>query len=108
MFSFKEMLADDAKNIFLNIGEFGEERMIDGRKTVVIVDDDLLQKRRSLSNNPSDGVYSAAVIFYVMASDLPKKPIVGTDMKLDSKLYKVSDVQEDESMYTVTLKRSGS
>lgn len=106
--NFKDMLAQDAREVFLNPLEFGEARMIDGRETIILVDDDLLQKRRSMTNNPSDGVYSAALIFYVLKSSMPQKPVVGADMKLDKRTFKVSDVQEDESVYTITLKRAGS
>jgi nitrate reductase NapAB chaperone NapD len=106
--NFKEILAKDLTNTFLNINEFGEIRLIDGKELIVIMDDDLLQKRKSLANNPTDGVYNASLVFHVSKSSLSKKPVIKADMKVDARLYTITDVQENESMYTVTLKRSGS
>ncbi|WP_110933816.1 hypothetical protein [Paenibacillus bouchesdurhonensis] len=108
MSNFKDQLAKDAKNVFMNLEEFAEVRLIDNKAVEIIVDDDLLQKRRSLTNNPTDGVYSASFLFHVLKSSLPKKPVIDADMKVDKRTFKVADVQEDDAMYTITLKRTGS
>lgn len=92
----------------MNVKEFGEVRLIDGEEVAIIIDDDLLQKRKSLSSNPADGVYNATFLFHVLKADLKKKPVVKAEMKVDKRTFTVSDVQEDDAMYTITLKRAGS
>lgn len=105
---FKDQLERDARNILLNPNEFGGVHLIDDREIVIVIDDDQLQRRRSNNANPTDGVYNASLLFYALKMDFPKKPVIGQKMKVDARHYLVADVQEDEALYTITLKRNAS
>lgn len=105
---FQEQLDRDAKNIFMNPAEFGVMHKVNGRDMVIVIDDDQLQYRKSSASNPTDGVYNASLLCYTLKSDFEKRPVIGSTMKIDSRDYKVADLQEDEVMYTITLRRIGS
>jgi len=44
--TFKEQIAADTKNVFMNALEFSEEHIIDGRNMLCIVDNNELMARR--------------------------------------------------------------
>lgn len=102
--SFKDQLAHDAMNVFMNTQEFAEVRTINGKPTEIIPDDFLLQERKSSASNPTDGVYNATFLFHVLKTDIDK-PVIGADLKMGALMYTIADVQEDDAMYTVTLRR---
>lgn len=105
---FQEQLERDARNVFLNPEEFGTPHMVNGREMIIVIDEDELQHRKSSASNPTDGVYHASLLFYAFKADFEKRPVMDSLMKIDKRDYKVADVQEDEVMYTITLRRIGS
>ncbi|MEF3312618.1 hypothetical protein PV433_27380 [Paenibacillus sp. GYB004] len=106
--TLKDVIASDATT-FLNLNEFAEKKSVDGNEITILIDDDELQKRRSKATNPSDGIYSAVMLFYAFKTDFAARPIIGKHMKIDNRTYRVSDVQDDDPvMYTIILERTGS
>lgn len=105
---FQEQLERDARNVFLNPEEFGTPHIVNGREMIIVIDEDQLQHRKSNASNPTDGVYKASMLFYAFKSDFEKRPFIDSSMRIDDKDFKVVDVQEDEIMYTITLRRIGS
>ena len=55
--NFKDMVAEDVKNVFLNPDEFGEEHEIDGEKIMVIVDNNEQIEREKRVTSHANGVY---------------------------------------------------
>ena len=50
--TFKELVQQDTKEIFLNFDEFGETHLVDGEEKVIIIDTNELverEKRRDIS-----------------------------------------------------------
>lgn len=105
---FQEQLERDARNVFLNPEEFGTQHIVNGREMIIVIDEDQLQHRKSSASNPTDGVYNAFLLFYALKSDFEKRPVTDSSIRIDDRNFRVSDVQEDEVMYTITLKRAGS
>ncbi len=105
---FQEQLERDAQNIFMNLEEFGQPHLVNGREMIIVIDEDQLQHRKSSASNPTDGVYNASLLIYALKSDFEKRPVTDSSMKIDDRNFKVADVQEDEVMYTITLRRAGS
>ncbi|QOT12965.1 hypothetical protein JNUCC32_13465 [Paenibacillus sp. JNUCC32] len=105
---FQEQLERDARNVFLNPEEFGTPHIVNGREMIIVIDEDQLQHRKSSASNPTDGVYNASLLFYALKTDFEKRPITDSSIRIDDRNFKVADVQEDEVMYTITLKRVGS
>jgi len=44
--AFKEQVANDIYNVFLNLDEFAEEHLIEGKTIPVVIDDDDLTEKK--------------------------------------------------------------
>ena len=106
MSGFKEMLQNDL-TVFFNQDEFAETRLIDGKEMVIVIDDEELAKRKSSASNPTDGIYNAALLFYVRKSDFDEKPEPGQHIEVEHEIYRVATIEEDAVMYTIALERNG-
>lgn len=104
--SFKETLKADVSDVFLNIAEFGEEHIVDG-KAIVIVFDDVekiaREKGRVVTSDYIDGIFRNRKLFYASADDFSGLPRVGRLMILDGKDYRVAEAAEEGGVYVITL-----
>lgn len=105
--TFKEQIADDAKNIFLNLDEFADYHVINKKRMPVIFDSNEMidrekryQYKRSLY---ADGVYLKELLIYVRAEDFGSLPPVGRTLTLDGKLYTISDAVDEYGIYSLSL-----
>ncbi|MGG4346449.1 hypothetical protein ABEW68_33020 [Paenibacillus lautus] len=105
---FKDQLERDARYVFLNPEEFGTLHIVNGREMIIVIDEDELQQRKSKATNPTDGVYNASLLFYALKAEFEKRPVTESSMRIDDRNFRVTDVQDDGVMYTITLKRAGS
>lgn len=108
--NLKDQLALDVQNVYLNRGEFGEKRVINGKEITIVPDEELLEKRKTFVSrqNNSDGIYNGVLIFYAAKADFEEKPVIGGRMKVDLNWYIVDDVAEAGELYLITLGRRGS
>ena len=105
--TFKEQIALDNKNVFMNFDEFAEEHLINGDKMLCIVDNNEMidrekryQYKRSLY---ADGVYLKEVLIYVRAEDFGPLPAVGRMLYFDKKGYMISDAIDEDGIYSLCL-----
>lgn len=108
MSGFHEMVERDIDAVFFNLDEFAEKKMIDGKEMDIVIDEDELQRRKSNTSNPTDGVYNAQLLFYVKKSYFDSRPVPGQPMRVEKRIYRIADVQEDAVCYTITLERNAS
>ena len=89
---------------FFNIDEFSEIHNISGKDIPIVIDNDLL-KERQMKN--ASGIYSGDVLFYVKKSDFGDAPAIGEPVKFDGdNTMRVTDFQEEEEIYIITLGRN--
>ena len=100
--TFKEELFEDINNIFLNLDEFGEEHIINGKPVICMLDDDALKLRQG-SNELS--ISDSSLLLFARKSDLPRK-VVGDDLTIDGKIYIVDDWKVNLGMAEVVLHRN--
>lgn len=105
--TFKEQIAKDNQNIFLNLDEFGELHIVNGKKMPVLIDsyeqidrEKRYQFRHSLY---ADGVFLKELLIYVKDSDFGNLPRVGSAVKFDGKLYTVSDAIDEDGIFSISL-----
>lgn len=98
--NFKEMVATDLDNVFLNPNEFGEEHEVEGSIVICIIDNDLLQKKQ-------EGTYyvltDAEKRLLAKSEDLPSSKGYGDTLMVDGIPYIVQSWEEDMGLTTVTL-----
>lgn len=99
---FKDTVAADIDNVFLNVDEFAEDVNIDGNSVKIVMDSDLL-KELKLSNN-GEGLASSELLFHVKKDNLGFVPFVGQDITFNGKLYYIKSIPaDDEGLYTITI-----
>lgn len=106
--NFKETIASDNDAVFLCFDEFGEDAVVNGSTTIVVVDDHELEKRNLAKSSVAsgvDGVTTAEVLFYINANHFEHMPQTGKRMGFNTKTYLIDSVSEQLGMLTITLSR---
>lgn len=105
--TFKEQIAQDNRNIFMNLNEFSDIHTVNGKEMAVQFDSNEMidrekryQYKRSLY---ADGVYMKELLIYVKADDFGKLPAVGRVLNLDGKTYTISDAIDEAGIYSLCL-----
>ena len=83
---------------FINDDEFSTIHTINGVEMQIIMDSDKLKTKQA-----KDGVYEGDVLFHVKKSVFGEAPAIGNLIELDGGTYRVTDFQEDEGLYSITL-----
>lgn len=100
--TFKSIIEDDCKNVFLNEKEFADIHKIDGKPMKVIIDKNELIDRQSGSPH-NDGTYENSMLLYVLAKEYGKKPKIGSKITLDSKkMLLIKDFTDEDGIYAIT------
>ena len=104
MSRFKDQVAADIKQVFINPLEFAEPHNINGIDMMVVIDKDVLNERLSVTNTQYvEGVFKDEMLLYIDAKDMPRKPVIGEILRLDGEIYLVSDVAANMGVYEVTI-----
>lgn len=106
--SFKELIQQDISNVFLNLDEFGQEHMINGKPMIAIIDDMEHIEREKRFNQHMDGLFVKQVLLYVRAEDFGPLPKIGRLIKLDGRDYRVADAIDEDGLYSITLEANKS
>lgn len=101
--TFKEILRNDIKTVFLNLSEFSEEHMVNGKKMVIIIDDNELTEREKRVKSHMDGVYKKQTLVYVHALDFGPLPGVGKPIVIDGITFTVTDSINENGIYSLHL-----
>ena len=107
---FKEYVAKDVENIFVNEKEFSEFVTINGVSVCVSIDNDKLSQK---AFTDFDGVVIGDILFYISASEFKKIPLMKKEPKVDDALMFngkpciVINVVENFGMYQIALQYSG-
>lgn len=112
MNTFKEILAADITDVFLDLGEFGETHTVNGKPLTVIIDDDISDDTVSINlagqgERGSTGLYNNQRNMYMAVGDLPGKPKVNSVMNVDSKKYIVKGVSVQCGLFKITVEVVG-
>ena len=74
--TFKDCVMEDIERVFFDLTEFGEEHLVDGKKAVVVLEDDDTREHNShweagAKQNFDTGLYSAQMILYIKKAMAP-------------------------------------
>jgi len=83
---------------FINADKFATTHVISGKEMQIILDDDKLKAKQAKS-----GVYEDDLLFHVKMSVFGDIPAVGQHIDFDGEVFRVSDVQEDDGLLSITL-----
>lgn len=100
--TFKEQMRAD-NDVFFNPAEFGEEHMVNGKKMLIVIDDNELTERKKRIQSHMDGVYRKQTLIYVSALDYGPLPGVGKPCVIDGVAFTVSDSLNEGGVYSLHL-----
>lgn len=108
---FKEILKSDINDVFLNLSEFAETHILNGKEVKAIVDDDTLDgevniKFHGQAQQRGEGLYSGGIALYISTADFGK-PKPGATLTLDEIRYFVISTSEQNGMYKINIQRAG-
>lgn len=107
MSGFKEQIAKDNKNIFMNLDEFSETHVINGKEMSVLIDNNEMVNRETRYKWQrglyGDGVYVKELLIYVRAEEFGALPAIGRTLTFDKKTYLVSDAINEDGIYSLSL-----
>lgn len=106
--SFKEILQQDVKAVFLNPLEFGETHLVNGKPMTIVLDDvENVEREKKMKSN-ADGIYTRQVLFYVAADDFGAFPIEGGMITIDGQRYTVVEATDECGIYAITIEANRS
>lgn len=102
--SFKDCVAHDLTQVFLNPAEHGEIHQVDGRDMTIILDEDALLARDAARGGVHmDGLYRTRRLLYVAKADYGGRPPSGKPLSLDGRSYRVVQATEDAGLLSIEI-----
>ena len=103
MSAFKDIIARDVHQTFLNIDEFSDTHKVNGKDMPVQIDTNEQIEREKRMNQNADGIYMNQKLIYVAASEFGPMPKQGAILNLDGKIYRVADAVDEYGIYSITI-----
>lgn len=102
--TFKELVAADISDVFLNRLEFADAHRINGKEMTVLVDEnELLERDKAKMNTHTDGIYKSRRLIYVAKQEFGPRPAIGALLALDAKQFRVADCTEEAGVLAIEL-----
>ena len=103
---FKKWAFKDIASTFLNLEEFGETHLINGKPMTVIIDSNEVEERgkKQFEHSRIDGIYEDNIILYVSRKNIGKQPTRGQAIKIDAKEFRVTDSRDEGGVYSITMR----
>lgn len=103
MSAFKEMVARDLDAVFLNVDEFAELHMVEGKEIPVVMDDDRLT---TLKKGQILGLVEADMLLMGKVSDFPADMEPGRLLNVDGRELIVSKSSRDMGLIEAALRQN--
>ncbi len=101
--SFKDVLQKDIKQVFLNFEEYGEIHTISGQEVLIIIDENELTEREKRIRRNEGELHRKQLLFYIAAEDFGPLPDPGKMLNLDGKQYKITEAENEDGIYSISL-----
>lgn len=98
MIPFKEMVANDRSEVFLNLDEFGEIYDVEGTSVQAVIDSDDHSK-----NKPEAAVETSDCRFIARVEDMPSRRQAGDLIEIEQRIYIIDQWTEDMGIATLLL-----
>lgn len=98
--TFKDCVAADISNVFLNLQEFGDTHTVNGKEMTVMVDENELLERdkfKLLGTGGGGTGYKATRMIYVAKAEFGPRPALGAVLNMDGRDYRVAPGTTEEA-----------
>lgn len=103
MSTFKEIIARDVAEVFLNTEEFSDVHLVNGKEMAVQIDSNEQIEREKRMNQNVDGIFKNEKLIYVSAAEFGPLPKQGSILNLDGRIYRVDDAIHEDGVYSITI-----
>ncbi len=103
MSGFKDMVAVDRSNVFLDLDFFGQSARVEGKEIAIVIDDDTLQARQ---DGQDLAISESATLFYARSEDLPKRRPAGQSLNVNGRECLIDKWTEEMGIATVVLREN--
>ena len=100
--SLKDEIANDLTGVFLDIDEFAETHLVEGKEILCVLDNDSLKARQG---SAEIGIDESTLLLFAQVEDLPKKQKGGL-LNVDHKEYIIDDWKVNFGMAEIVLRRN--
>lgn len=101
---FKQIVRNDNRAVFLNLQEFADLHVVNGREMSVIIDSNELEEReKAYKGNHVDGIYKKTLLIYVLAVEFGRMPAVNSLVRLDGTDYRVTNAINEDAIYSIEM-----
>lgn len=101
--SFRDMVASDVKNVFLDINTFGEIHRVEGKDIPIVISNDELVKRQGGNDL---AVAESGTLFYANAEDLPPRRSPNQNLNVDGRECIIDAWQVEEGVAIIVLRET--
>ena len=98
--SFKDIVASDINNVFLNLDDFGEEHVVEDKNIICVIDESGMHEQQG---GAVAAVGQSTMNLYAKSEDLPDRKGYGAELMVDGIPYIVNTWYENMGMSTVNL-----
>ena len=105
MSDFKEMVAKDLTDVFINADEFADEHDLNGTVCQAVVQSPTSQERFITGRyyDEYNGISGVEVMVHCRKADMPETPVEGQVFALDGTPFFVNSVADDMGMLSIEL-----
>ncbi len=109
--TFKDCLKTDINLTFFNENEFAEWHDVDGKKVLIVMNEDGIRKREpvkqsSLKQTYDTGLYNARIVMFIRTKDYGPLPPLGKPITIDKKRhFNILRCTEQGGVYRMELER---
>ena len=100
--SLKDEIEKDIDNVFLDLGDFADTHLVEGRDILCVLDAETLKTRQGSAEITVD---ESTLLLFAKESDLPKRQKV---LNIDHKDYLVDDWKINAGMVEIALHQNRS
>ena len=101
---FKQIIRNDNRHVFLNLDEFADIHIVNGREMPVIIDSNELEDReKAYKGNHVEGIYKKTMLIYLLAVEFGRMPAVNSLLTLDGVSYRVTNAINEDAIYSVEM-----
>ena len=99
MRTFKETLARDVENVFLNVDEFADCHNINGRLIPCIIDKAVIEQFTA-QRGEFEGVFNNVLTVYIRSGEI-RPPVVDSMFRIDGSRHIVRSASEEDGMLVI-------
>ena len=101
--TFKDVIKNDLKSVFLNLGEFGEIHLLNGQEILVIIDENELTEREKRIRREEGGAAKKHFSFMWLREDFWPAPVSEPNFRCRWNQIYDHNAENEDGIYSISL-----